>query len=128
MNSNWTIKNNPIEILSTAFKNLYPDIKYNAYFDQNLNQYTNETEKIYGFTSFNENEDITIFIDIALCLYDAVEIFAHELAHVAVGANHNHDEIWMKAFDNIYNEYIKVGSELFPEMKEVISDDISSSN
>ena len=46
---------------------------------------------------------------------DAVEIFAHELAHVAVGVGHAHDAVWEKAFDDIREEYNRIGFELFGE-------------
>lgn len=47
-----------------------------------------------------------------------VETFAHELAHVAVGPEHEHDDVWEAAFDAIFKEYNRIGDELFgkPEL------------
>ena len=42
-----------------------------------------------------------------------VETFAHELAHVAVGVEHEHDSVWEEAFDKIFAEYNRIGEELY---------------
>ena len=49
---------------------------------------------------------------------DAVEILSHELAHVAVGADHEHDEVWEAAFDAIFKEYNRIGDEMFDKEGE----------
>lgn len=41
---------------------------------------------------------------------DTVEIFAHELAHAAVGIEHEHDDVWEKAFDDLFDEYCRFGN------------------
>lgn len=41
------------------------------------------------------------------------ETLGHELAHVAVGPEHEHDEVWKAAFDAIFDEYNKIGDEMF---------------
>lgn len=112
MNSNWIIKNNPFEILYLAFKRLFPGIEYTAYFEPNIRD-TENGEKVCGLTDFADDGVITIFIGTDLTINDAVEIFAHELAHAGAGVKHEHDEVWEKAFDALFAEYNKLGEELF---------------
>ena len=112
----WTLKNSPFEILNIAFKRLFPNVKYNAYFDVELEDENGES--VCGFTDFKDNGEIAIVIDGNLSVYNASEIFAHELAHVGAGKEHNHDEVWQKAFDDLFEEYNKIGSEMFSKEGE----------
>lgn len=112
----WIFKNSPFELLNIAFERLFPNVKYNAYFDVNMKD--EKGESVYGVTNFDENGEITIFIDSNLNMSNAVEIFAHELAHAGVGKEHHHDEVWEKAFDDLFNEYNKIGSEMFSRQVE----------
>lgn len=111
MNKDWVIKNSPFEILDVAFKRVFPNVNYKAYFEPI--RYDEHGEKVYGLTDFADNGEITIFIDTNLSIANAVEIFAHELAHAGVGVHHQHDEVWEKAFDDLFNEYNIIGDELF---------------
>lgn len=45
----------------------------------------------------------------ALMLRTQSKSLAHELAHVAVGVEHDHDEVWQEAFDKIFEEYNRIG-------------------
>ena len=103
-------QNSPFEMLDKAFKNLYPDRSYIAFIDVDMKDESGE--KVYGCTQFNAGDTPIIFIDASLSIQNAIEIFAHELAHVAVGANKGHGELWEKAFDEIRNEYNRIGEEL----------------
>ena len=114
MNTNWAIKNSPFEILDIAFKRLFPNVKYSAYFDPNIKD-DEYGEKVYGFTDFAKDGEITIFIDSELSINDAVEIFAHELAHAGVGVEQEHNEKWEKAFDELFDKYHKIADEMFQE-------------
>ena len=42
-----------------------------------------------------------------------VEIFAHELAHVATPEDREHGEAWKDAFDRIFEEYNRIAQDLF---------------
>ena len=117
MNGSWVIRNSPFEMLDIAFKRLFPDVKYKAYFQPNIRDSENG-EKVYGLTDFAEDGEITIFVDTDLNISDAVEIFAHELAHAGVGIEHDHDEIWERAFEDLFDEYNRIGEELFPAPSE----------
>ena len=97
-----------------AFKNLYPDKDCKCFWSPDIRD-TQDGEKCLGLTDFNEESgEVTVFIKPTIPVVDALEIFAHELAHVAVGVKHDHDAEWEKAFDNIFNEYNRLGDEMFP--------------
>lgn len=118
MNDRWIIKNSPYEILNMAFKRIFPEIKYTAYFEPKLRDKENE-KRICGMTVFGSDGEITIFVDTDLTINDSVEIFAHELAHAGSGEVHTHDEKWQKAFDALFNEYNKIGEEMFSNRVDV---------
>lgn len=63
---------------------------------------------VYGITTFpaDENEVPLVEISAELTVQDAVEILAHELAHVAAGIDAGHGEAWEKAFHRIHQEYL----------------------
>ena len=102
MNEDWVIKNNPFEMLDVAFKKLFPNVKYSAYFEPNIRD-GEKGEKVCGLTDFSDDGEITIFIDTDLTINDSVEIFAHELAHAGIGVEHGHDRVWERAFEDLFN-------------------------
>lgn len=108
----WIFKNSPYEMLDIAFKRLFPAVKYTAFFEPNIRDSENG-QKVCGLTDFADDGEITIFIDTDLSINNSVEIFAHELAHAAVGIGHDHDEVWENAFDSLFEEYNKIGGEMF---------------
>ena len=112
----WVFENSPFEMLAEAFKRLYPDVEYKAFIDPYIRP-GKGNEKVYGLTEFDDG-NITIYIDSELKIIDAIEVFAHELAHAAVGVEHDHDEAWGSAFDALFEEYNKIADELFAENKE----------
>lgn len=42
---------------------------------------------------------------------------------VAVGVEHDHDEVWQEAFDKIFEEYNRIGSQMFPNGEQCVMDD-----
>ena len=108
----WAITNSPFEMLDLAFKRLFPNIEYTAYFYPTIRP-NEDGNKVYGLTNVDEDGSITIYIDTDLSVANAVEIFAHELAHAGVGVDHEHDEVWEKAFDDLFDEYNRIAEELF---------------
>ena len=108
-------QNSPFEILDKAFKNLYPGKSYIAFIDVDMKDESGEI--VYGCTQFNDCDTPIIFIDSSLSIQNAVEIFAHELAHVATEANEGHGELWEKAFDEIQSEYNRIGEELWEQKR-----------
>ena len=73
-----------------------------------------ETRRI---TNFCDDGEIQILVDPNVDIENATEIFAHELAHVAVGYDAKHGPEWDAAFDAILDEYNRIGDELFGKQK-----------
>ena len=69
---------------------------------------------MFGETVFPDDESVPI-VSVSACLSikDAVEVFAHELAHVAAGKESGHSEAWEAEFQKIFDEYNRIGSERF---------------
>lgn len=95
-----------------AFKNLYPDKECDCFWEPQIREDENGNE-VFGLTDFGDDGYVVVFVRPDLKVADAGEILAHELAHVAVGVEHEHDEEWEKAFDNIFEEYNRIGNEMF---------------
>lgn len=105
--------NDIFSLIWIAFKNIFPDKECKCFWEPKIADCEDGTPCL-GVTDFNEeNGDVSVFVKPSLTVADAAEIFAHELAHVAVGAEHAHDKVWEKAFDDIFEEYNKVGEEMF---------------
>lgn len=106
--------NDPFALVAKAFKNLYPDKEYIAYWEPNI--YGDEPEgtpKPFGLTDFGDDGTVAVFVDPGITVTDSVEIFAHELAHVAVGVGHDHDQEWEAAFEAFFVEYNRIAAEMF---------------
>lgn len=98
--------NDPFSLVWEAFKNLYPGKECEVWYDQH-NEEGHENE--YGCTLFPDDGSapvVSIFAEHPVNIL--VEILGHELAHVAVGQGHDHDEEWEKAFDEIFMEYTRL--------------------
>lgn len=108
--------NSPFDILDKAFRNLYPNKEYVAYVLAEVED--EDGERAYGFTRFEEGKIPIIAISAELRIKDAIEIFAHELAHVAVGEEEGHGEQWNFQFDRLCEEYERIGTEMFGGEKE----------
>ena len=87
-----------------AFKNLYPNK------DCEIQWVTEDLlgEGHYGCTTFGEDGKILVDISASIPVVDAVEVLAHELAHVAVGIEKDHTDEFERAFDAIFVEYNKL--------------------
>ena len=109
--SHLIFENCPFAMLDIAFKRLFPNVKYTARYDVDIKDA--DGDKAYGLTNFSTDGEIAIYVDADLKIQDAVEIFAHELAHAGVGSEHGHDDIWQDAFDALFDEYNKIGYEMF---------------
>lgn len=105
-------KNDPFAIIGEAFRNLYPEKHYEAYWEPMIRD-AEDGAPALGMTDFADDGTVSVFIKPDLEVNHAVEIFAHELAHVAVGLEHNHDETWENAFESIFQEYNKLGDAMF---------------
>ena len=111
--------NDPYALVWQAFKNLYPSKKCACYLEPAPDGW--EKGDGYGHTTFQEDGSdpvVCVFSDFPI--EQQVEIFAHELAHVAVGVEAGHGKRWEDAFDAIFQEYQRIGYEFFG--KEDVSD------
>lgn len=97
-----------------AFKKLYPDKDCEIYWKPQIRG-KEDGKPVYGLTYFADDGSVAVFVKPCLEVADAVEVLAHELAHVAVGVEHDHDEVWQEAFDKIFEEYNRIGSQMFPD-------------
>lgn len=105
-------ENDPFALIAKAFENLYPGKTYTAYWDGEIRD-TESGDEAFGLTDFGDDGSVAVFVKPSLKVSDAIEIFAHELAHVAVGADHGHDAAWEDTFDEIFTEYNRIGEELY---------------
>ena len=105
-----------------AFKRLYPDKNCEIYWEPQIRD-EEDGKPVYGLTDFADDGSVAVFVKPSLEVADAVEVLAHELAHVAVGVEHDHDEVWQEAFDKIFEEYNRIGSQMFPDGAKCAMDD-----
>ena len=108
-------KNDPLSMIYQAFKQLYPNKPCEIWWDPTLPDFGGGE---YGVTLFpDDGKPPHVFLFSCYRIDQQTEILAHELAHVAVGPKHEHDEVWNVAFEAIFLEYNKIGHELFGESK-----------
>lgn len=111
-------KNDPFVIAYMAFKNLYPNKECEYYWAGDVNG-DDEWNGSYGMTIFDkETGEATVYIKPTISVKDAVEVFAHELAHVAAGEKHEHDSVWEEVFNAIFVEYGRIMMEMVEEQNE----------
>lgn len=104
--------NDPFSLVWQAFKNLYPGKECSAELLPEIPP-DDDGEKGYGFTEFRDDGTVLVAVDAGLRVVDAVEVLAHELAHVAVGYEAYHGDSWKEAFDAIFREYGRIAEEMF---------------
>ena len=102
------IVNDLFALIYKAFKQLYPDKEPKCQILPEIKDETDNSE-CFGETVFDEDGSVYINISGELKIVDAGEVFAHELAHVAVGEEHGHDVMWEQAFDAILQRYTDNG-------------------
>ena len=104
--------NDPFSLVWKAFKNLYPGKGCEVQWQPGI-QDDELSEQGYGFTEFHDDGSILVVVDANLQVSNAVEVLAHELAHVAVGTENEHGAAWEPAFDAIFQEYGRIAEEMF---------------
>ena len=97
--------NDPLSVVWEAFKNLYPDKDCLCQWQPDMKD--EDGKEVYGCTTFEDGQ-ILVEVSAELKVFDATEVFAHELAHVAVGDVEGHGQAWQNAFDAIYEEYNRI--------------------
>lgn len=107
--------NDMFAMVYMAFDSLFPGKGVRGiWWNADIPKAADGTERV-GLTSWNEDGTIDVDISAKLTVADAVEILAHELAHVAAGENEGHGEKWEQAFDAIRAEFNRIGNDLFPD-------------
>ena len=104
--------NDPFSLVYQAFRNLYPEKECKVFWEPKIRDSENG-EKYSGLTYFEEDGSVSVLIDPGLKVSEATGVLAHELAHVGVGIEHDHDEVWEKAFNAIFLEYNRIRDEMF---------------
>lgn len=100
--------NDPFRILIEACRRLYPDLVAEIYFMPG-NQLKKLEEGALGITNFpDDGGTAEIFIKAEQTLEQAVDIMAHELAHVAAGPEAEHGPEWEDAYENLYRKYHEI--------------------
>lgn len=107
--------NDPFAMVWQAYRNLWPGRPAPSVEWCHIDENDAETGGAWGYTVFTDDGEIAVFISCDLKVMDAVEILAHELAHVAVGAAEDHGDKWEAAFDAIFQEYNRIGDSLVAE-------------
>lgn len=108
-------RNDMFSMVYEAFEKLFPGKGVRGiWWNADIPKAADGTERV-GLTSWNEDGTIDVDISAKLTVADAVEILAHELAHVAAGENEGHGEKWEQAFDAIHAEFDRIGNDLFPD-------------
>lgn len=114
--------NDPFGAIWVAFKNLYPEKNCTCYWTpQKEDLISQDGTQAYGVTDFDSDTGaVTVLVGaVGLDVNQATEIFAHELAHVAVGipepGEPEHGERWEEAFEAIFKEYNRMMSKIFGE-------------
>ncbi len=104
--------NDPYALVWMAFKNLYPEKRCVCYLMPAPDGWKDGDG--YGNTTFpDDGSDPIVCVYSSFPIEQQVEIFAHELAHVAAGAKAEHGKEWDDAFEAIFQEYQRIGGEMF---------------
>lgn len=107
-------KNDPFSTVYQAFERLFPEKTCEIWWGLPDNE--TDGEPAYGATIFpDDGSSPQVFVSPDYPVSQQVEILAHELAHVVAGKDHEHDETWDKAFEQIHNEYENILNERFAE-------------
>lgn len=108
----------PFAVVMMAFRRLYPGKECECWIDQGEIK-GEDGETVYGITEQYEDGELSVRVSASLSISDAVEVFAHELAHVAVGMDAQHGPEFEEANDRIFEEYNRILEELGEEDMDV---------
>ncbi len=111
MKVNSPFKNDPFGIIYQSFRELFPNVRVDGiWWEPNIRESEDGTP-VFGLTDFGEDGEVHVFVSTEIAVSDAAEILAHELAHAAVGIDHDHDESWESAFNAIHKKYIEISDQ-----------------
>ena len=98
-----TIKFNPFTLIIEIAQELWPELDCDIYFADSQ-EVEGEGKAYTVFPDDGGKPEVCINLDVPF--YAAVELLAHELAHVAVGSQNRHNHEWEKAFKKIHEIYL----------------------
>jgi len=106
----------PLVDVIQATVNLYGDvdaiIQYHPELKRSWKPSLRFGRRVCGETYFPDDEATPVIsLNPDIPLKHIIEILAHELAHVVVGYDRDHDSDWKYAFDRIHDEYLKISEE-----------------
>lgn len=87
-------RNDPFPFIYRAFCVLYGVKCDEIWWEPNM-------DNGVGYTDFNDDGTVIVRVSAEIPVSAAAEILCHELAHVAVGIEHEHDKVWEEAFEKI---------------------------
>lgn len=105
----------PFAVVMMAFRRLYPGKECECWIDQGEIK-DQDGETVYGITEQYDDGELSVRVSASLSISDAVEVFAHELAHVALGMQGDHGPEFEEANDRIFEEYNNILEELSDEV------------
>jgi len=95
----------PFKIVIEAFEKLHPNKNADVVYCEGMYKEV----KAYGETFLPDiGGNLVISIDTITPINGAVEVLAHELAHVAAGIDAGHGEAWEAEFEAINQEYTRI--------------------
>ena len=96
-------ENDPFAVMLAAFEKIYPGKNPHCVWVSWISGEKEEGDT-YGVTEFENDGTVWVAIVTSLPVKDALEIFAHELAHVAVGYDAGHNDEWETAYEAILTD------------------------
>lgn len=105
---------NPITFSLEITSINYPDLKYNFNWVYLENPEVCSEHYAGPWGAVNFDGDIpTVEIDPRLPIERFPEIFLHEIAHLVVGYEEDHNEVWEKEFEKLEESYNTIGNQRF---------------
>jgi hypothetical protein len=93
----------PLGLVLDVFNDLYPGKPATVTWRQGMK----ESGECYGCTDFDHDPPL-VSVDVDLPVTGAIDVLAHELAHVAAGhVKPAHGKAWKDAFNAIHTEYME---------------------
>lgn len=101
--------NDMFALVWSAYCKVFPDkipVHCECYWVSELKD--DDGNEVFGSTATTDDGGFEICISGNIKVADSVEVFAHELAHIAAGVDSEHNEEWENAFDLIHRKYCEL--------------------